>query len=516
MRKIYSLLLFILVSGACHKALAQEPNFSMYHYTPFLTNPGIIGVQEDVRLMLNYRNQSVDVGENFTTSMLSGFYPINVGNHRVVIAGTFLTDKGSEFLRTNGGLAGLSYSVNFAQGMELSLGVQGGFFQRRLDGDFTTDDQFINGGFDPNALSSEVPFNETRSYAILSSGLHWQWKDEQGRLKAFAGGSVFNFTEPDISFIESGDDDLPLSLKGNAGFRVYQGMKFSIMPTARWISQAGNSFVNVGSWFRYDLESTAEGTKQLGLGLWYHSNDAGVVSLEYNQPNFTLAASYDHPVSTEINTAQGRGIFELAIAFRLKKVEKKKKAIPETPVMINQEREIEDAESLQEEELAEKEPEKGEPEEIKPVEKEPEKEKPAEKQPKQPKETIVEESTESNQPALSDADRSILSETVRFKLDSYDLTDDSRVFLERVTGVLKRNEWLKVALIGHTCDLGPEKLNVDLSLKRAAKVRQYLLEKGIATSRFTINGEDEKRPLDNSGTEEARRKNRRVEFRIVK
>ena len=246
--------------------------------------------------------------------------------------------------------------------------------------------------------------------------MHWQWKDEQGRLKAFAGGSVFNFTEPNISFIESGDDDLPLSLKGNAGFRVYQGMKFSIMPTARWISQAGSNFVNVGSWFRYDLESTAEGTKQLGLGLWYHSNDAGVVSLEYNQPNLTLAASYDHPVSTEINTAQGRGIFELAIAFRLKKVEKKKKALPETPVMINQEQETESTESLQEEELAEKEPERGEPEEVKPVEKEPEEEKLAETRPKQPEEPVIEKSTDSNQPALSDTDRSILSETVRFRV----------------------------------------------------------------------------------------------------
>ena len=104
---------------------------------------------------------------------------------------------------------------------------------------------------------------------------------------------------------------------------------------------------------------------------------------------------------------------------------------------------------------------------------------------------------------------------MKFKLNSDDLTDDSRAFLQQVTDVLKRNEWFKVELIGHTCDLGPEKVNSELSLKRAAKVRQYLLEKGIAASRFTIKGEDEKRPLDNSGTEEARRKNRRVEFRIV-
>jgi hypothetical protein len=55
-----------------------------------------------------------------------------------------------------------------------------------------------------------------------------------------------------------------------------------------------------------------ESAQQLALGLWYNTNKAGVVSLEYNQANLTLAASYDMPISSALNTAQQTGIFELA------------------------------------------------------------------------------------------------------------------------------------------------------------------------------------------------------------
>ncbi|TRX53379.1 type IX secretion system membrane protein PorP/SprF [Fulvivirga sp. M361] len=531
MKKLHlSLVLLCLMMSTCHELMAQEPNFSMYHYTPFLTNPGRIGVQEDVKLMLNYRNQAIDVGENFTTSMLSGYYPVNVGNHRLVIGGTFLSDNASEFIKTNGGMLGVAYSIHIARGMELSFGAQGGYFHRRVESDFTTDDQFINGEFDPNAPSSETAMGQTKGYPTISSGMHWQWKDAEGRVKAFAGGAIFNFTEPNTAFIEPGDANLPLSIRGSAGLRVYQGMKFSVMPSVRWISQAGNSYVNTGSWFRYELASTEQGTNQIGLGLWYNSNDAGVVSLEYNQPNLTVAASYDLPVSTERSAIQTRGIVELAIAFRLKKGKKKqRKEVSERSEVVEAVEETKSEEEALPEKVEEEEVEKEvlaqETEEIKsgeepsegtPLQEEPVQDVKKEKEvQEQPDEAIPGESKKVNPPVLSESDLAILSQTVKFKLNSYDLTDDSKAFLDEVTGVLKRNDWLDVELVGHACDLGPEKLNDDLSVKRADKVKRYLLEKGIVTSRINITGEGEKKPIDTSGTEEGRRVNRRVEFRVV-
>jgi len=69
-------------------------------------------------------------------------------------------------------------------------------------------------------------------------------------------------------------------------------------------------------------------------------------------------------------------------------------------------------------------------------------------------------------------------------------------------------------VIGHTCSLGSEKFNADLSIDRANQVRQYLINTGIAPERFIIKGAGEKSPLNNGDTEADRAQNRRVEFRV--
>ncbi len=509
MKKIYLLTLMLVLSFS-HFVNGQEPDFSMYQHTPFYINPGMIGVQEDINIMLNYRNQSVDVGENFTTSSVSAFYPIHIGNHRLAFGASFLSDKASRFVKTNGAMLGIAYSVNFSKGMEISLGMQGGFFQRRLDSDFTTDDQFVNGAFDPNAPSSETLFNLSRSYPTLSSGLYWQWKDDEGRQKAFAGGALFNYIEPNISFVEDGNDGLPSSFKANVGYRIYQGRQLSVMPTARWISNAGNNVINAGSMFRYDFGFGEQAKKQVGFGLWYNSNQAGIVSLEYQQTSFVMAASYDFPLNSTLNTAQNGGVIELAITYRIKRakrrskrplrpivskvndIEKQQEFMPETvdETAVNSENELVDTEDTKaENEVIEEERAK----------------------PKAAREAVITPDV----PKLSKSDQELLSQTVKFQLESFNLTNESETFLANISTVLKNNDWLNVLLVGHSCDLGPSRFNEALSLKRAGNVQKFLVGKGILSSRLEIKGEGDKLPLDTSGTKAGREKNRRVEFKIL-
>ncbi len=318
MRSVKKYITGVILTGLLlpQVAWAQEPNFSMYHYTPFFTNPASVGMVEDVRLSLNYRNQAVELGENFRTSSLSGFFPLAVGNHRLVLSGSFLNDQLSDFVTTNGGLLNVAYAINLSPRSALSLGLQGGFFRRDVEGDFTTDDQFVDGAFDPNAVSGDAVLNRSANYPTLSGGLHYTLKDEQGRPLAFLGGALYNALQPDISLTEQ-EDELPLSLRTTAGYRVYQGIKFSIMPTMRWVGQAGNNFVNIGSRFGYELPNTANGTQHVELGVWYNTNELGVFSLAYERSNLLVAASFDVPLGDELNTGQS-GIFELALSLRLK------------------------------------------------------------------------------------------------------------------------------------------------------------------------------------------------------
>jgi len=487
-------------------AYAQEPNFSMYHYAPFFTNPGMIGTQENVSLMLNYRNQSIAAGESFRTSSLSGYYPVYLGNHRLVIAANLLNDQVSEFVTTNGGLLGVAYSIRTTSKSELSFGLQSGFFQRKINNDFTTDDQFVNGVFDPGSISGDAVFNQTKNYPTLSAGLHYKLNDAEGREKAFIGGAIFNAIEPNVSFIDAEDDKLPLSFRATAGYRVYQGLKFSVLPTVRVVNQASNNFLNIGSRFGYELAPSEKGVKKIDLGVWYNTNDMGVFSIAYEQPDFTIGVSYDLPVGADLSTAQN-GIFELAISLRIKK-KSKKYVQKQTPIAYTEPSPVQD--SAETEIIVEEQQQEIIEPVTEPVQKEIEQPQVVVESEEEAKETeeVIEEYLTSNE-------RDILSKTVRFQLNSDELTEDSQLFLNTVSDILNGKTDFQIELIGHTCSLGSEKLNADLSIKRANEVLKYLTSKGVEQDRFIVLGAGESDPLHSKETEEARMENRRVEFNVL-
>lgn len=499
-KKFSALSIFALLAIS-FTAQAQEPNFSMYHYAPFFTNPGEIGVVQDVRLMLNYRNQSIEAGDNFRTSSLSGYYPFNIGNHRLVVGANFLNDQGSDFVQTNGGLIGVAYSIKTSATAELSFGLQGGVFQRKTDDNFTTDDQFVNGVFDPNAPSADDLNNQTKGYPTLSGGLYYQVRDADGRAKAFIGTSIFNAIEPNISFLDVTDDNLPLSIKATVGYRIYQGMKFSVMPTARLINQADNNFLNLGSRFGYELSNSEEGIKKIELGLWYNTNDLGVFSIAYEQPNLILGVSYDLPVGSDLNTAQN-GIFELAVSFRLKSKKQPYISSKTTPIPLPKNDVLDEVTEEVEETKAE---------EVAPPVREEKEEKPVEEM----KEVKDEPRERPTSAMLTPAEKEVLRKTVRFDFNTGNLDQESRVFLDKVADILDRREDLNVELIGHSCNIGAEKVNAELSVERAENVKKYLADKGIKEDRFTIKGLGELSPAKDNSTKAGREHNRRVEFKVI-
>lgn len=476
------------------KVYAQEPNFSLYQYAPFFTNPGSIGVIEDTRLMLNYRNQSLEAGSNFKTSSLSGYYPIYLGNHRLVVAGNFLNDQVSDFVKTNGGLLGVAYSIRLTASSELSFGIQGGYFQRKIDGDFITDDQFVDGVFDPNAVSGDAIFNQNKNYPTLSTGLYYLLMDNQGREKAFLGGSIFNATKPNVSFLDSGDDNLPVSLKATAGYRVYQGYKLSVLPTARWVNQSSNNFFNIGSRFGYELTNSEKENKKIELGLWYNSNDLGVFSIAYEQSDLTIGVSYDLPVGSDLSITQN-GIFELAISLRIKKksqpyVAKQVVTVPVEPMPKEgsyQEEAIEkDQQPLVEEE--------------KKITPEPINEK---------KEVDIEAFNRK----FSHRDY-----LIRFEHNSGSevISDNQEKVINEVTHLLLDNPDLNVLIVGHASSVGGIDVNQKISEKRAEEIARVLISKRIASSRITTVGRGESEPIEDNSTEYGASENRRVQviFRV--
>jgi len=103
-----------------------------------------------------------------------------------------------------------------------------------------------------------------------------------------------------------------------------------------------------------------------------------------------------------------------------------------------------------------------------------------------------------------------------FDFDKATLRPESIVELENACKFLKENPNLRIEIGGHTDIRGSDEYNMDLSLRRAKAVYDYLVKNcGIDASRLTYKGYGETQLLTRETTEEAHQLNRRVEFKII-
>jgi OOP family OmpA-OmpF porin len=103
---------------------------------------------------------------------------------------------------------------------------------------------------------------------------------------------------------------------------------------------------------------------------------------------------------------------------------------------------------------------------------------------------------------------------IHFDVDKDTITKDSKGVLDRAVDVLKQFPQVTVEVSGHTDSTGKYEHNMDLSRRRAAAVKRYLVENGIDESRITTSGYGPDKPIDTNETKEGRFNNRRIEFQI--
>jgi outer membrane protein OmpA-like peptidoglycan-associated protein len=104
---------------------------------------------------------------------------------------------------------------------------------------------------------------------------------------------------------------------------------------------------------------------------------------------------------------------------------------------------------------------------------------------------------------------------IHFDYNSARIKNESYDFLDELVLYLKKNESLRLEIIGHTDLNGTDSYNMKLSEKRAASVRDYLVGKGVDGGRFSVKGEGMRKPLVNKKGKGFDEKNRRTEFRVI-
>ncbi|NQV54144.1 MAG: OmpA family protein [Flavobacteriales bacterium] len=111
--------------------------------------------------------------------------------------------------------------------------------------------------------------------------------------------------------------------------------------------------------------------------------------------------------------------------------------------------------------------------------------------------------------------KSIVLKNILFAYGSADLLESSFEELNRLSTQLQKMTSVKIAVFGHTDNQGSSTMNQILSENRAKAVVDYLINKGIDANRMTFKGLGESDPIASNDTEEGRKKNRRVEFKVV-
>lgn len=106
-----------------------------------------------------------------------------------------------------------------------------------------------------------------------------------------------------------------------------------------------------------------------------------------------------------------------------------------------------------------------------------------------------------------------LNVIVYFKYDSFKLTKNELIKLEKVLDAANKFETQPVIITGHTDTKGSEKYNLILSNKRASFIKKYLQSKKIINTVIT-KGLGETAPMINTGNNKLEEKNRRAQIII--
>lgn len=110
----------------------------------------------------------------------------------------------------------------------------------------------------------------------------------------------------------------------------------------------------------------------------------------------------------------------------------------------------------------------------------------------------------------------VVLKNVFFDVNQYALKPESLSELENIRNLLMRNPHWRIQINGHTDNIGHPKINMELSLKRAESVVQYLIKEGIAADRVQAKGYGSEKPLvSNDDEAEGRQINRRTEIEII-
>ena len=104
---------------------------------------------------------------------------------------------------------------------------------------------------------------------------------------------------------------------------------------------------------------------------------------------------------------------------------------------------------------------------------------------------------------------------ISFDTGRADIKPNFRPILDRFGSSLTQYPDTLITIVGHTDNTGSDAINDPLSVNRASRTRDYLVSRGVAMNRFTVQGRGSHEPLVTNDSDANRARNRRVEIFVA-
>ena len=331
---IKSILIILGISGFL-SVQGQDAVFSQFYNSTLYLNPALAGIENDLTVSANYREQWKALGSPYQTSQFSLIVPYYLDKHAKPfghIGGLGLSvyndvaGQDGNF-KTTGLNSNFAYNLPFDKSFVnvLSFGLQAGFIQKRVDiSTLQWGEQYSPyWGFNSDVTPTEALDSENTSFLDIGSGIFW-WhnpipKVGQKLVSINAGLSVAHMNNPNESMLPYDVQKLPLLYKFHGGI-VYK-LANHLNASLNTLTAVQNETIqyNVGTYltyrfFAHDSELLAESF--IRLGGWYRMQDAAILLTEFETTKFKIGFSYDWNTSSLRYQNIGISTYELFFGMK--------------------------------------------------------------------------------------------------------------------------------------------------------------------------------------------------------
>lgn len=495
-KKYFNSICVVVGLSICSNLSAQQsPNSNFYNFNHYLLNPAAAGYQYKLEGTASHRLQWQGIeGAPKTTFM--GIH--GALNEKMGIGGKVVVDQTDILKQFNASLS-YSYGILINENTSLRFGISGMIAQNSINysnaiiGDYA--DEVATGG-SQNGTSFDAEAGLTLNYkkgsiGIVSSNL-------------FETGVNYNLPENrgDATFERVRN----FSLYGSYLFQLSDNWDLEPFLLAR--NQGIESF-------QVELNALASWKKTLFFGIGFRQ-EAGYIGKLGFQITDKLMAAYAYEFSNTGIASNSNGSHEFMLGLRIANV--KRKSLPKTaeitppptfenktiPTEAKIPEKVKDTILASDVKIEFSEENKGTPT--------PEAEVEVDNKIK----NDFKEETIDNLETLETINKDLFDQNIPFEFEHTELSAIAQSSLNKIASELKKYPSQKIIIYGHTCNMGSDAINQQVSAERAKEVEDYLIAQGVDANQITTKAMADSMPIAPNTTIANKQKNRRVEFELVK